>query len=532
MRIPMQRLWAALLTTAAASATCAEDAMDLKVRNGWAIAAQQARAIASRPSRSFYPRHTTSDSAQAWLYEESWEWTSGFFPAQLWLLHQQFAGQGWDREAAAWQDALEAQSTNTSTHDLGFMVGLPFSHAYRLTGKVGYRDVALKAALSAGQRYNPKVGAFRSWGVIDDPASFEVVIEHMGNLELPFWAARHGGDASLNGYARQHAQKTREHLVRPDGSTFHLAEYNPATGALKTRGTVRGYSDTSTWTRGQAWALHGFTTAYRYTRDDTLLDTARRVAHRYVSRLPPDIVPAWDFDDPAGTRAPKDSSSAAIAASGLLELSWLDPEPARAGVWRAAGLKLLEALLSPPYLATRASAGSPSNSQAILLHSTLNHHGNAPYFNHGSAWGDYYLVEALLRYRRLAPAWPALRPLIASASSEDGGRLAAFAVDGRPSSRWNASGGGQWLSVELTGARTVRKIGLAFYKGDERATRFEIATSVDGETWTTHFRGVSSGQTLEKEYYDIPDTTARHVRITGLGNTQNRSIDITELSVH
>ena len=526
---PRSMLAAAACALACAGAAQAEDALDLKIRNGWAVAVQQDSAVAQRSNKTSYPKVTTSDAAQAWTYAGAGEWTSGFFPANLWLLHGQFAADGWSTQAQAWQNGMEGQDTNTGTHDVGFMVFTPFGNAYRLTGVDSYRQVALTAANSLSQRYNGTVGAVRSWGSNGDNANFQVIMDNMMNLELLFWASQHGGSTALYNQARSHALKTRDNHVRADGSSWHLVTYDPVTGGVKSRTTVQGYSDSSTWARGQAWGIYGFTMTYRFTGETTFRDTARKMADWYLAHLPADAVPYWDFNDPAIPNAPRDTSAAAIAAAGLIELSLLETDSARATTYRNAARTALGALLSAPWFAT---LGSPSNSQALLLQSAYNHHAGNTLYNQGTAWGDYYLLEAMQRWRRVNPGLATLPVASVSATSAQAGNPAANAIDGNLATRWSAEGDGQAITLDLGSSRAIQKVGVAFYLGDQRTARFDIATSPDGNGWTTRWRGISSGQTTTKEFYDITDVTARYVRITGHGSTASQWNSVTELSVH
>jgi unsaturated chondroitin disaccharide hydrolase len=269
---------------------------------------------------------------------------------------------------------------------------------------------------------------------------------------------------------------------------------------------------------------------YRYTRETTFRDTARKMADWYIAHLPSDSVPYWDFSDPAIPNAPRDSSAAAAAAAGLLELSLLESDASRAARYRTAAKRALSSLLSAPYLATPIASGG-YNSQALLLRSTYNHHNNASLYNQGTAWGDYYLIESMIRYRRINPGLPALTIAKVSATSAQAGNPAANAIDGNLATRWSALGDGQSITLDLGKSRPVQKVSVAFQIGDQRTARFDIATS-DGTAWTTRFRGVSSGQTTAPEYYDIPDVTARYVRIIGHGNSSNLWNNITELAVY
>jgi unsaturated chondroitin disaccharide hydrolase len=263
-----------------------------------------------------------------------------------------------------------------------------------MTGNQHYRDVLLTAARSLASRYSSTVHAIRSWKNPPkaDPTDFRVVIDNMMNLELLFWASRNGGDPNLAGIALDHALRTAEAHVRPDGSTHHMVVFDSTTGAVKRTQTVQGYSDFSTWSRGQAWALYGFATAYREMRDARLLATARRVADYFIAYLPPDKVPYWDFLAPGDP--PRDSSAAAIGASGLLELSQLETDPARKHRYLATAKAILASLSTSSYLAEGTS------SRSILIHGTSNE--PAGRYDRGLAYGDYYFLEALLRYRAIA----------------------------------------------------------------------------------------------------------------------------------
>jgi unsaturated chondroitin disaccharide hydrolase len=173
-----------------------------------------------------------------------------------------------------------------------------------------------------------------------------VIVDNMMNLELLFWASKHGGRRAWYDMAVSHALHTARDHVRPDGSTYHLVVYDPATGAVRSRDTVQGYSASSTWARGQAWALNGFTMTYRETADTRFLNTARLAADWLIDHRPPDHIPYWDFNDPAIPNAPRDTSAAAIVASGLLELSQLDPDGARSARYASTARAILAELSS------------------------------------------------------------------------------------------------------------------------------------------------------------------------------------------
>jgi unsaturated chondroitin disaccharide hydrolase len=234
---------------------------------------------------------------------------------------------------------------------------------------------------------------FRVWDAATDKTQYRVNIDATMNLELMFWAGQNGGRPEYTAMATQHALRAINDLVRPDGGTWMVAEYDQNTGKLLRHSTKQGYSTESTWSRGQAWAMYGFTTAYRYTKDPRFLDTARRTADNFVRRLPPDKVPYWDFDVPNKATAPRDTSAAAVAASALLELSGFESDAAAKQRDIDNARAILISLSSPAY-APRSNA----KFAAMLQHGTQ--HQPKGWADTGIMFGDYYFVEALGRYEK------------------------------------------------------------------------------------------------------------------------------------
>jgi unsaturated chondroitin disaccharide hydrolase len=370
-----------------------------------AVAQGKLAAAAARLTPDRLPKSTGPDGLwQTVAATDRVGWTQGFFPGMLWYLHEWSGDRAWRERAELFTSPLEPQRTNTETHDVGFKLVPSFGNAHRLTGDPAHRDVLLAGAASLATRFRPEVGAIDCCDWNTD-WRLPVVIDTMMNLELLLWAARNGGDPAHADLALRHALRTRADLVRADGGTFHVADYEPGTGALRWRGTFQGAADGSTWARGQAWAVYGFTMVYRYTRDARMLETARRTADFFLAHLPASGVPRWDLDVGG---PPDDSSAAAILASALLELATLVGEPAGDG-YRAHALRILGTLASPSYLDER------STTEGILLHGA----GHVPAGQEvdvSLVYGDYYFVEALLRAR----PWPAAAP-DGDAGGADGG---------------------------------------------------------------------------------------------------------------
>ena len=312
---------------------------------------------------------------------------NGFLPGSLWYQYQ-LTGDAASRDSARVRQAtFESHATRTNNHDLGFLFMSSYGNAYRMTGDRRARETLLNAASSLAQRYDPRVGMVRSTNTRED---FRVIIDTTMNLELLFWGARNGGNPEWRQMATSHALGAARDFMRFDGSTFHYVGYRESDGAVLRKGQVQGYSAQSTWSRGQAWMIHGMGIAYREAGDPRFLDAARRATRYWSENVPDDYVPYWDFRAPGIPDEPRDSSAAAIAASAFVELSRLDPDPRWRRTYADLAEATLESLSSPDYLA-----------EGIRLPAVLKHGTYAATIgmaDHGTSWGDYYFREGLMRY--------------------------------------------------------------------------------------------------------------------------------------
>src|SRR3984957_2711252 len=326
-------------------------------------------------------------------------WTTGFFPGQLWLLYQATGSQQWLTAAQAWTAPLASQAGGRPIDptDIGFIIGTSFGNGYRLTGDPSYKSVLVITGNSLASLYNPNVGAVRSWTF--PQYHFPVIIDSMMTLGPLQWGASNGGSSTWAGIAATHAQTVTTNLVRPDGSTFQVADFNPTTGALMSRGTFSGFSDSSTWARGQAWALYGFVQAYQTSDNPAFLATAEAVANYFVGHLPANDIPPWDFDAP-GTQ-PVDTSAAAIAADGLVMLSTV----AETSALKAQYLQDAENILG----SLSSSYIGPASGESVLFDGFPRKGGT----NTALIYGDYYFTEALLRLQAVLdgkPGWALYSP--------------------------------------------------------------------------------------------------------------------------
>jgi unsaturated chondroitin disaccharide hydrolase len=297
--------------------------------------------------------------------------------------------------ARAWAARLLPRQHDTTTHDLGFLFELSFLLGAKLTGDATLKAPALQAARTLALRFNPKGNFIQAWGPLDGTTGQRgrAIIDTLMNLELLFWASQVSGDSSFADLATKHACTALKRHVRADWSTSHVTDFDPDTGEFLKQDTHQGMSATSCWSRGQAWAVYGFSECYRETGDPTFFDAARRLADYCLFHLPNDRVPYWDYDSPLIPNDVRDSSAAAILASGLINLSRLDSEPTRAERWSVEALAILESLW-------RDYSSRSTQEPCVLLHATTSK--PAGLMDHGLIYGDYYFVEALTRLNRPA----------------------------------------------------------------------------------------------------------------------------------
>jgi unsaturated chondroitin disaccharide hydrolase len=350
-------------------------------------------ALKAQHDVSRMPR-TIGMGEQAWGTTGLTGWTSGFWPGILWYMYEYSGDAHLFNEAQRWTMPLKTlKDWKPKNHDLGFMVFCSFGNGYRLTGNPEYKDHILEMADSLAALFNPNAGTILSWpGRKRDGFTHNTIIDNMMNLELLFWASKNGGNRDLYDIAVKHARTTMRDHVRPDYSSYHVVFYDSLAGSVKLQVTHQGYSDESMWARGQAWGIYGFAMAYRETGLGEFLETAKKMAHMFVNRLPEDHVPYWDFDAPNIPKEERDASAAAIAASALLELSTLVDDREEQSWYRKKANHILRSL-SENYL-------SDGSNHAVLWHSVGNKNSNSE-VDVPIIYADYYYIEALIREKKL-----------------------------------------------------------------------------------------------------------------------------------
>lgn len=326
------------------------------------------------------------------------DWVSGFFAGTLWYMYELTGDRMWAEHARMYTEVLDSIQHLTWHHDVGFMVYDSFGNGMRLDGIEEYKDVIVTTARSLSTRFRPGAGVLQSWNTdrgwqAKRGWTCPVIIDNMMNLELLFKASEISGDPTFKDIAISHADKTLANHFREDASCYHVVDYDPEIGEVLHRCTAQGYADESAWARGQAWALYGYTVAYRFTGFERYLEQARKVAAFIFNHpnLPADKIPYWDFNAPDIPDTYRDVSAASIAASALYELYGFTSDK----TYLENADRIVSSLSTPAY---RAEPGT--NGGFLLMHSV----GSIP---HGSSidvplnYADYYFLEALIRKKAL-----------------------------------------------------------------------------------------------------------------------------------
>lgn len=368
--------------------------MNEVINRGLSVAVAHSKAMAANliDKEGRLPRSINKDGALT-TSDSRW-WTSGFFPGQLWYAYEATKDESLKHYAETFTDRIKREQYTTDNHDVGFMLYCSYGNGLRLTGNKEYEKVLLQGAQSLDTRFRPTVGCIRSWDWNQDIWEYPVIIDNMMNLELLTWASKASGNVVYKKHAISHADVTLKHQFRNDYSCYHVVSYDTITGKPHRKQTEQGYADESSWARGQAWALYGYTMMYRETKKEIYLEQATHIANFIINHpnLPEDKIPYWDFDAPNLPSALRDASAAAIMASAFIELSLYTPKK-MANECIAIAEKQLKELTSPAYLAELGT-----NNNFILKHSV----GNMPHqkeIDVPLSYTDYYFVEALIRYK-------------------------------------------------------------------------------------------------------------------------------------
>ena len=343
-----------------------------------------------------------------WKKENGFFWTGSFWTGELWKMYGATKNEKYRRWAELWTRASIGQE-GVQNHDTGFLYYYSSILGYEQTKNPEYLESAKRAAQRLDALYNPKTHLIAAWQVGGD----DTIVDTMMNLQLLWWVWKQTGDDKWKEIGLNHALRTAEWMVRPDGSVFQSVHYNPgddrqrfelrggapsvvelnwkndvASGQPIFLHTHQGFTSDTSWSRGQAWALYGFTVGFQATKDERLLKTAQKIAGYILEELPEDGVPWYDFYDEGVLFRNRDSSAAAIIASALVRLAGVTQDQRLAAKYRAEGERITQSLIER-YL-TPVSQGD-ATPPGVLRHGSATRPSDVPLI-----YGQYYLLEVLL----------------------------------------------------------------------------------------------------------------------------------------
>jgi hypothetical protein len=325
------------------------------------------------------------------------DWTTGFFPGSLWYGYELTGNKELLASAARFTLALDSVRYITKTHDLGFMLYCSYGNAWRITKDKSYLPVLEEGAQHLYNRFSTKTGVIRSWD-FGDHWKFPVIIDNMMNLEYLYWAGTEFKKPVYRQAANTHALTTMKHHFRPDYSSYHVVDYDPVTGKVRSKETHQGLTHESAWARGQAWGLYGYTMCYDNSRNPQFLQQAQHIARFIMThpRMPKNKIPVWDFDVhnalASDGRAPRDASAAAVIACGLMDLSTKVKEGKK---YMDYAEDILKVLSSPDFLA------NPGDNHYFLLKHSVGAFLYNSEIDTPLNYADYYYLEALKKYAAL-----------------------------------------------------------------------------------------------------------------------------------
>lgn len=332
---------------------------------------------------------------------ENVDWTTGFWTGEIWLAYEFTADPQLRRAGEAQIESFYQRiekKIDVETHDLGFLYSPSCVAGYKLIQSLTGRKAALMAADELLTRFHEKGEFIQAWGPLDAPDNYRLIIDCLLNLPLLYWAYEETGTEKYQRVAQKHIHTALANVIRPDFSTWHTFFFDRETGKPDHGATCQGYRDGSAWARGQAWGIYGTAIGYRYTREESYIPLFKGVTEYFLGHLPEDLIPFWDLEFGDGDQQPRDSSSASIAACGMLEMAkYLEKE--EADYYTGIAKKLIKSI------ADGYAVKDAKQSNGLVLHSTYSNHSPYNTCNHYGVdecniWGDYFYLEALTRLNK------------------------------------------------------------------------------------------------------------------------------------
>ncbi|WP_314011438.1 glycoside hydrolase family 88 protein [Pseudostreptobacillus hongkongensis] len=323
------------------------------------------------------------------------DWTSGFWTGILWLAYEITKDEKYRKVAEFQLKSYKERIENKNAvdhHDLGFLY-IPSAVAqYKITNSEDAKKTGIMAAKHLITRFREKGEFIQAWGELGNPDNHRLIIDCNLNIPLLFWASEVTGEEKYKEIAQKHVNTAANTVVRKDGSTFHTYYFDVETGKPLRGSTAQGSGDDSSWARGQAWGVYGFPLAYKYLKDEKFINLYKTVTNYFLNNLPKDNVCYWDlcFDDTSGEE--KDTSAAAIAICGMLEMNKnISVDDKNKKIYDNAAKHIMKSLIEN-YTTKKLKESNGLLKEAVYSKP----HGVG--VNECCIWGDYFYMEALVRF--------------------------------------------------------------------------------------------------------------------------------------
>lgn len=340
-----------------------------------------------------YPTPATFDNKYKTI--DNIEWTTGFWTGMLWLAYEYTNDQKFKNLADKNVDSFKYRIDNkieVDHHDMGFLYSLSCVASYKLTGNENAKEAAIKAADQLIGRYQETGQFIQAWGELGAKDNYRLIIDCLLNIPLLYWAHSVTGEKKYYDIAFKHYTTSCNNVVRDDASAFHTFYFDNETGKPLKGVTRQGYSDDSSWARGQAWGVYGLPLNYRYTKNEECFRLYKGVTNYFLNRLPEDNVCFWDLIFNDGDDQSRDSSAAAIAVCGMHEMNKYLPEVDEdKDTYKYAMHTILKSLID------KYATKEEDDVDTLLLHGVYSWHSGKG-VDEGNIWGDYFYLEALIRF--------------------------------------------------------------------------------------------------------------------------------------
>lgn len=325
------------------------------------------------------------------------EWTNGFWTGILWLCYELTNDMKYrnlaEKNVESFLERIE-NNIEVEHHDLGFLYSISCVSAYKLTGNEKAKKAGILAADKLISRYQEKGQFIQAWGELGAKDNYRLIVDCLLNIPLLHWASSVTGDEKYREIAKKHYISTINNAIREDASAFHTFYFDPETGFPSHGKTRQGYSDDSSWARGQSWLVYGIALNHAYVENEDNIELFECITNYFLNRLPKDFVSYWDLIFGDGSGQSKDSSATAIAVCGMNLMDKYLPETNRCKlIYKYAAHSMLESLID------NYTDDLTDGIQALINEGVYSWHSGKG-VNEGNIWGDYFYLEALVRFKK------------------------------------------------------------------------------------------------------------------------------------